>query len=326
MRAELDAIKRAVARGLNKEDFEFSSHRSIIDEIVGKGYGHTESGERLLRMHAQEVVELILKKAGEDVLKQIELAAAVKNRLTDVNPNKDLPVALAIVESVKSWLKEIKNKFKGRFPNDIRSLYQGVHQAVSLADAKRSDVARLLGTSSRLLKEGRARFWAFIEGKIKDLVVFRGKMRSEQFPEEWAEFIVETWCSDRCTRASERSSDEMRNPNTKKDPEWHRLHFLEKKILTIIDIINEEGKKKLHAEYEYADGQSRPDGFKASYNYITTLRPFFVVPPKCATTMSFLTSSSTSRSRSARTYMRGLQRGSLSTLRAFAFAMFDWRR
>ena len=162
VRAELDAIKRAVARGLNKEDFEFSSHRSIIDEIVGKGYGHTDSGERLLRMHAQEVVELILKKAGDDVLKQIELAAAVKDRLTDVNPNKDLPVALAIVESVKSWLKEIKNKFKGRFPNDIRSLYQGVHQAVGLADAKRADVARLLGTSSRLLKEGRARFWAFV--------------------------------------------------------------------------------------------------------------------------------------------------------------------
>ena len=40
VRAELDAIKRAVARGLSKEDFEFSSHRSIIDEIVGKGYGH----------------------------------------------------------------------------------------------------------------------------------------------------------------------------------------------------------------------------------------------------------------------------------------------
>ena len=56
VRAELDAIKRAVARGLNKEDFEFSSHRSIIDEIVGKGYGHTDSGERLLRMPAQEVV------------------------------------------------------------------------------------------------------------------------------------------------------------------------------------------------------------------------------------------------------------------------------
>ena len=54
-----------------------------------------------MRMHAQEVVELILKKAGKDVLKQIELAAAVKDRLTDVNPNKDLPVGLAVVESVK---------------------------------------------------------------------------------------------------------------------------------------------------------------------------------------------------------------------------------
>ena len=30
--------------------------------------------------------------------------------------------------------------------------------------------------------------------------------------------------------------------------------------------------------------------------------------------------------RSARTYMRGLQKGSRCTLRAFAFAMFDWRR
>ena len=36
VRAELDAIKSAVSRGLNKEDFEFSSHQSIIDEIVGR--------------------------------------------------------------------------------------------------------------------------------------------------------------------------------------------------------------------------------------------------------------------------------------------------
>jgi hypothetical protein len=29
--AELDAIKRAVARALNKDDFEFGGHRSIVD-------------------------------------------------------------------------------------------------------------------------------------------------------------------------------------------------------------------------------------------------------------------------------------------------------
>ncbi len=43
VRAELDAIKRAVARGLNKEDFEVSSYRSIIDEIVGKGYATSKA-------------------------------------------------------------------------------------------------------------------------------------------------------------------------------------------------------------------------------------------------------------------------------------------
>ena len=56
VRAELDTIKRAVAKGSTKEDFEFSSHRSVIDEMVGNGHGHTDSAERLLRMHVQEVV------------------------------------------------------------------------------------------------------------------------------------------------------------------------------------------------------------------------------------------------------------------------------
>jgi hypothetical protein len=52
-------------------------------------------------------------------------------------------------------------------------------------------------------------------------VEFRGEMRSDKFPEEWAEFMVETWCSDRCTRASERSSYEceIRKKERKKECE-----------------------------------------------------------------------------------------------------------
>ena len=52
VRAELDAIKRAVAKGLNKEDCEFSSHRSIINEIVGKGYGHRQRRATLAHARA----------------------------------------------------------------------------------------------------------------------------------------------------------------------------------------------------------------------------------------------------------------------------------
>ena len=77
-----------------------------------------------MRMHAQEVVELILKKAGEDVLKQIELAAAVKDRLTDVNPNKDLPVALAIHRGechvvVEGDQEQVQGQVPQRYPQPL---------------------------------------------------------------------------------------------------------------------------------------------------------------------------------------------------------------
>jgi len=188
-------------------------------------------------MHAQEVVELILKKAGKDVLKQIELAAAVKDRLTDVNPNKDLPVGLAIVESVK-LVQGDQEQVQGQVP---QRYLQPLPRRAAGCQLSRCEAFRCRSLARHIESplEGRPRsLWAFTEGKIKDLVEFRGKMRSDKFSEGWAEelaeFIVETRCSDRCTRVSERSSDEMRNPNTKKDPEWYRLHFLEKKILTII--------------------------------------------------------------------------------------------
>ena len=75
-----------------------------------------------MRMRAQEVVELITKKAGKDELKQIEPAAAVKDRLTDVNANKDLPVGLAIVESVKlvqGDQEQVQGQVPQRYPQPL---------------------------------------------------------------------------------------------------------------------------------------------------------------------------------------------------------------
>ena len=40
-------------------------------------------------------------------------------------------VALAITESTAAWLKEIKNKFKGRFLDDVRATYHAVHSRSS---------------------------------------------------------------------------------------------------------------------------------------------------------------------------------------------------
>ena len=103
-------------------------------------------------MHVQEVVELILKKSGKDVLKQIELAAAVKDRLTDVNPNKDLPVALAIVESVK-LVEGDQEQVQGQVPQ--RYLHPLPRRASGCQLSRREAFRRR--TSSRLLQEGCAR-------------------------------------------------------------------------------------------------------------------------------------------------------------------------
>ena len=227
---ELEKVKKAAAFEIgNFNDAE--DHKAILKAIVGKGYANDESGRHLLRKHAAAIVEKIQAKAKGDLLGQMQLAEAVKRRLSPANfePDKDLYVALAITESIRAWMKELKSKYHGRFPNEIRAAYRAVHQAVATAcsdpqykgildKVSMQDKARLLDTSRKMLEEERDRFAHFLEGDIEHLVELRGKMRSDKFPEEWAEFIVAAWLSEHCTRESERTSDEIRNPNSKKDP------------------------------------------------------------------------------------------------------------
>ena len=110
-------------------------------------------------------------------------------------------------------MKELKSKYHGRFPNDVRAAYRAVHQAVAtscsdprykgiLDTVSMQDKARLLDTSRKMLAEERDRFAHFLEGDIEHLVELRGKMRSDKFPEEWADFIVAAWLSEHCCRSS----------------------------------------------------------------------------------------------------------------------------
>ena len=55
----------------------------------------------------------------------------MKRRLSPANfePDTDLYVALAITESIRAWMKELKStKYHGRFPNDARAAYRAVHR------------------------------------------------------------------------------------------------------------------------------------------------------------------------------------------------------
>ena len=59
----------------------------------------------------------------------------MKRRLSPahVEPDKEMYVAIAITESIRAWMKELKSKHQGRFPNDVRAAYRAVHQAVATA-------------------------------------------------------------------------------------------------------------------------------------------------------------------------------------------------
>jgi len=88
---ELEKVKKEAAREIgNFNDAE--DHKAILKAIVGNGYAHDESGRRLLRMHAAAIVEKIQATAKGDLLGQMQLAEAVKRRLSPANfePDKDL--------------------------------------------------------------------------------------------------------------------------------------------------------------------------------------------------------------------------------------------
>ena len=126
------------------------------------------------------------------MLKQMQLTEAVKRRLPPANfePDKDLYVALAITESIRAWMKELKStKYHGRFPNDARAAYRAVHQAAAtdckeplrarVLCTKRAlrDTARLFEMSPQTLEQSRDRFAQVV---LEHFAELQGKMRKER--------------------------------------------------------------------------------------------------------------------------------------------------
>jgi hypothetical protein len=187
---ELEKVKRAAAHEIG--DFnDAEDHRAILKAIVGNGYEHYESGRRLLRNHAAAIVEQIEGQAKGDLLKQMQLAEAVKRLLSPANfePDKDLYVALAITESIRAWMKELKSTKYHCSPNDVRAAYRTVHHVVA-TDCKEPQrlrvmctkralrgTARLFHMSPQTLEQSRDRFARVVFQHFAEL---QGKMRKKE--------------------------------------------------------------------------------------------------------------------------------------------------
>ena len=114
--------------------------------------------------------------------------------------------ALAITECIAAWLTEIKDKFKGRFPDDVRAAHRAVHQAAGFSakatehSASAAAQGRALDTNPALMIEERRRWHAWFAGDVDGRVAMHIQMWADKYPEEWADFIVEMWLREECTR------------------------------------------------------------------------------------------------------------------------------
>ena len=82
MEAAMHKLRMDVAAVLEKRFEPREEHKALLEQVVCKGYGATESGELLLRMHAADIVDHIKQKGGEEILPHVELARAVHKRLS----------------------------------------------------------------------------------------------------------------------------------------------------------------------------------------------------------------------------------------------------
>ena len=170
----------------------------------------------------------------------------------------------------------------GRDPDQIRQAQQVIATAVSkahvLSPSKTTiqEIGNELGLDARLIGKCQKRFDALTDGEWEQLFDDRQKMRSDAFGEahpEWIEFCKLFWTDPFLTdehghacnfvRRSEKSSDEMRDPNNRKSQARFRIIWLEDKVETMYDTMVRMGKLA-HS------------GFHMSWPAFLELRPFYV--------------------------------------------------
>ena len=277
-KAESDA-KRMLAKVLNK-DKHLAHHRPLISRLIGTGF----DSERTLRGHASSWIQQIEAAYPGDTWKQMQLSGAIAERLAlkknSFSKAHDQRAVSAVIASLRAYYSTLKQRHRGRYPNDVRAAKMGVDQSVSIAteghSVSLSAIADLLGADRHCLSSARERWLSWCKGDEDLLVSFRGRVRSDRTPEEWCQFVREAWLCEDVTRASESSHDSVRNPHDKKDQASYRIHWLERRKRDAVKLIQELGRARFEADATYTDGTKRPDGFELSRKIIMFLMPFQV--------------------------------------------------
>ena len=152
----------------------------------------------------------------------------------------------------ETFLSSLHEKYKGRFPNDVRAAHQEVCASISATATNKSFlvIADATGASVDALKRSQQRWIGWIEdrGLFYEL---RGKERSDKMPDEYVQLAVSVW--EEVTRPSERKKDQLRPPFQKDGP-LHAVHWLEMRIAEVHAAILEKGKETFGDEFHFSYG------------------------------------------------------------------------
>ena len=273
---DADKAKRQLAASVQKDHDIGPPHQPTIDALIGTGFG----SDRTLRRHAADWVSKICEAYPDDTLKQVQLAVALAERLAlkahNHRSTKDERTRHAIIESLQLFYSTIRDRYEGRFPNQVRDAYHTVSMAISIAGkAPLQHRADLVGTKVKHLRKGRERWENWIGCADEALVILRSKLRADRTPDQWSEFITRTaWLHAEVTRESESTHDTIRNPNDRRDKRRYRKHWLETKMEDAVVKITRLCVDQFPNDYQYDDGIEQK--FALSTTIITMLKPFQV--------------------------------------------------
>lgn len=215
---EMEAAKRQkTITSFFAKPLQHDARPRTTPEELGEGYTARNIVSKTFSHHVTAIEDRINELSQGDALKQLQLAAAVNQRMQGIRQlrDKDQEAWSYVRNSLKAFFEKLRDRYNGRYPNNVRAAQQAVCAAIVNAAPPRKlhVISEAVGASVDRLSEGRKQWSEWLSGDRESIMDLRGKLRADRIPVEWVEFAIDLWKDS--TRRSERAKDSVRNPNDK---------------------------------------------------------------------------------------------------------------
>ena len=135
-------------------------------------------------------------------------------------------VNAAIVESVREFYSELKERHSGRYPKMVRHAWLSMNAVLGgVKDVPLTRIAEAVGVNVERLYEGKKTWTTYLETGALELIKEADKIHGNAWPKEWTEFVQAMWLHESVTRKGEGGGDYCRDPKDKRGKGGlHHIH------------------------------------------------------------------------------------------------------